>query len=177
MLTEGQPIWIPAQSRVLHGMYIPHESHFTQFPNAQRIIWIRDPLERLISLLNYWLRENASHDSQWMYFRKNHLSTSPPFEEMLQLMLTDKHLAPTLSVYKHIISTVGTDFFTFIGQTETYEQDLIVLESILDRPLRQAWLNQSPNTKDLAQKDEFREYLSEEYRAFNMLKHAAARRK
>lgn len=168
-LTNGDPVWIPRSARVLHGMFRPHRAHATQFPEAKKVIWLRDPLDRIISLLQYWLREGDEHDRQWGYFKSNYPVREAGFEELLNALLTDDTLFNVRNEYSRIVDLVTPEHFDFVGTVENFSEDLTNLGVIMDRVFREQRLN-TAGLHPLTSKNEFKPLLANEYEAYDRLR-------
>lgn len=129
-LNEGQPIWIPDRIRVIHGHFTPHVEHKRLFPNAKRIVWIRDPLERSASLMKFVLRTDLRRAS-FKDFKSQYSGQNIDHNDLLEIFLTDERFHKENNIYKHYLNGLSSSDFAFIGRTESYDDDLKQLEILM----------------------------------------------
>lgn len=142
-LNAGRPVWVPSTVKVIHGHFRPHINHNRQFPNARRIVWIRDPLERNISALNYWLRTQMHSESLELFKDANR---DKSFEELFSIMMDDVHLLERTRKYAHFFGKFSKTDFAFVGHVETYNEDLKRLEDLMDVKLAKYTKNVKPDS-------------------------------
>ena len=139
-LNKGEKLWTPATAVVIHGHFCPHKEHIRQFPNAQRIIWIRDPLDRAISLMRYILRTPGLKNPAFHKFRKQ-FSREPQIDKLIENFLTNPELFPSTRIYERYLTGFSKTDFAFIGRTEHFEADLRSLSDIMKVELRPSHVN------------------------------------
>lgn len=148
-LSNGKPIWIPGEINIIHGHFRPHGNHKTQFPEARRIIWIRDPVERNISVLNHWLRKNMKTNKAIQSLRDSYANKKKSFAELFALMMDDKNLLRTTRIYETYLKDFCKEDFAFIGHVNTYKEDLMRLEKLMGVKLLEFDKNVKPTTLGL----------------------------
>jgi len=146
-LSLGKPVWVARTAKVLHGHFSPHENHVEQFPNARRIIWIRDPVERNISLLGHILNHTLIQ-SRFVSFKTKYTLSEHSFEELFSIMMTDKSLYSATRIYDLYLQGVRKSNFAFVGQVNRYKEDLIRLEEIMGIKLTQHFENVNSTNND-----------------------------
>jgi Sulfotransferase family len=145
-LTTGQSIWVRKSTKVIHGHFRPHKNQLLQFPNAKRIIWIRDPVERNISYLQHLLRTEHNNIWQANYIRANYNPEGRDFEELLSRMIDDPELYQSTRIYESFFqSEFQKSDFAFIGWVNQYTKDLARLEKIMGTRLPEFRIGVKPD--------------------------------
>lgn len=123
---DNQPGYpeIGAKVRVIHG-HFPTIKYEGKYPGAKRIIWLRNPVERLISQYFYWkglpLGNNPFNDPHHKLVIEQNLSIVE-FAEMPEM----RNL-----MYKATSEKPITNFY-FIGIKEYFDEDLKKLKEKLN---------------------------------------------
>lgn len=169
-LSRGEPIWLPASTKVIHGHFRPHALHRQLFPNGKRITWVRDPIKRAWSLLNHTL-DVQNNDNVYQFIKTNFLDQGiTDREELFRAMIKHKKSAKFLNIYTRDYKSFNKKFFFFVGSTEHYDEDLDRLAELMQRPLPRQQLNSSQNKQPAPElSDKERAYFSEEYRIYDRL--------
>ncbi|MCL2932549.1 MAG: sulfotransferase family protein [Trichodesmium sp. MAG_R03] len=146
---DNQPGYpeVGTKARVIHG-HFPTIKYEGKYPSAKRIIWLRNPVERLISQYFYWkglpLGENPFNDPHHTLVVEQNLSILE-FAEMPEM----RNL-----MYKATSEKPITNFY-FIGIKEYFKEDLQRLKEKLnwpDFPVTSRQTNQYPNYQEKLQK-------------------------
>ncbi|TPV55143.1 hypothetical protein FJ444_17955 [Aestuariibacter sp. GS-14] len=131
-LSRGNSIWLPANVKAIHGHFRTHRNHQQFFPNAKRVVWIRDPIERAWLLLGRLLeiKENDQLYSRlkFRYIDKGITDKS----ELFRAWLLDSELNSPLFTYSQYFREVGIEKFDFVGSIHTMEEDLTRLSEMLN---------------------------------------------
>ena len=155
-LTKGSPYWVNNKSIVLHGHFRPHPNHVKQFPNAKRIIWVRDPIERCWSLLRHWLK--LKNGKRYEVFKQRHILTGNESPEALfNALVHDPDFADIRLMYQSFMQNVRADHFHFVGRAELFDSELERLREVLGKTLisREANVNTMNKTMPFDPKDYF----------------------
>ena len=132
-LTNGEPIDIAPGIRVVHGHFRPHTHHGRQFPNAFRIIWVRDPIERCWSLLRQWMRYR--HGAAYERFAARHLHDDADLATLFDRLVRDPDFAGVVNIYATYLAACDPDELDFVGRTEQLSTEMGRLGALLGRPL------------------------------------------
>lgn len=140
-LSEGTPIWVPAKTIFLHGHFRPHPSHSDFYPNAERLVWVRDPIERIWSLIGHLLSEGSSHP-QHQILQNLYLSKGVTNKEDIVYDLIANCRAEALThIYKRFFSKVPIQDFAFVGSVHRYDKSIQELSNLLDMDLGKEFRN------------------------------------
>lgn len=141
-LTRGKPLWVPNKSMVLHGHFEPNPNHVTQYPNAKRIIWVRDPIERAWSYLRHWLK--TEDDPLYERFKAKHIAGNDyNAVELFDRLVTDDDFKNIRRFYQIFLRKVTLGHFDFIAKMEDFETELPRLSNILSKPLHARFENKN----------------------------------
>ena len=167
-LSAGKAVWVPPWTKVIHGHFSPHQNHNRQFPSAQRIVWIRDPVSRVVSLLNF-IDGRTMRSEHFEDFKRSFPRNQVPFEERLDQFLKTTELEGQTRIYKQYLYSFGKEDFAFVGRTEHYEEDILKLHDLMGVELPALHVNaaskRSPSAIDRAY---FQNVLSEEYEIISL---------
>ncbi len=108
--------------QAIHG-HFKVQKYEGYFPEAKRIIWIREPIKRLIS--NYW--------HQVTYFQKRRIVASEIELEKEKFLNYVKRPRVRNFMSRHFRKKKLEDFW-FVGITEFFEEDLAEIQTILGWP-------------------------------------------
>ena len=109
------PIWVPKNTKAIHGHFQPHQGLKKQFPNAKWVIWFRPPEERIISHYNYW-KANPQQGKLYEHF-KNEIHTFKDF-------VTSKTLKSQVCLYETYLRKSHLTDFDFIGDLNDFEKEM-----------------------------------------------------
>lgn len=109
----------PKKIQAIHG-HFKVQKYEDRFPEAKRIIWIRDPLKRLIS--NYWHLVT--------YFQKTKIIVNEMELEKQKLLNYAKKPRIRNFMSRHFKKRKLKDFW-FVGITEFFEEDLTEIQTLL----------------------------------------------
>ena len=152
-LIREEPVWVSSEKKVLHGHFPARPFQLKQFPNAKRIIWIRDPIERAWSSLRHWL-SNKSGDKFKEFKAKYMDGREFTMAELFDNLVRDPYFHDVVGVYKIAFKAVKPNEFHFIGHTENYDKDILRLSDLLGRKLNSANENKTKIPQDLPFKHE-----------------------
>jgi len=134
-LRRGKLPLIRLGTKAIHG-HIPAATAWAEkYPNAKRICWIRDPLDRLFSLYNFWQQNPSVKGKIKHQFDKE----KPSFEAFI----CSKDYEKPVMAYQRYLGSVPPSFFHFIGQMEHYTEDLKRFEQVFNIPTREVQQNQT----------------------------------
>ena len=135
-LASGQPVWVPKGTRLIHGHFRPHKNHKSQFPNAGRLVWIRDPIERNISLLSHLLEEEMLQ-TRFIDFKLKYTRNKYSINDLFSLMIEDESLYSATRIYESYLKGFRKSDFAFVGKVSQYKEELKRLEGIMKIPLQE----------------------------------------
>ncbi|MBT3136468.1 hypothetical protein KL866_15440 [Alteromonas sp. ALT199] len=123
-MSKGEEIWLPSKAKVLHGHFKPHINHIKTFPNAIRAVWVRDPLERLWSLVGHLLALKERHPHYILLKSKLPESSLKSHETIVKELVLNNTIDAFTNTYSRFFSSVSIDEFGFVGSKHKYEEDL-----------------------------------------------------
>ncbi len=149
--SAGQAAALPPETRVIHG-HFNGAKYDRAFPDARKIVWLRDPVSRLVSHYHYW-------------------RDLPPSPHSLHRRLLDEHLSlvefARLEPMRNILANVflrdcRLEDFAFVGIQEHFATDLPTLGTLLgwaadltvgqeNRNPRAEYRSAAPSTADHAE--------------------------
>ncbi|WP_194945001.1 sulfotransferase family 2 domain-containing protein [Shewanella sp. TC10] len=171
-LNKGNCVWCPPSAKLLHGHFKYHPNQDVIYPNARKMIWLREPSERAWSLFNHWL--NVKNSVQFEIIRDEFLCD--------KRFAADKHL-----LFNHLIQEtrfekqfgcnsfytngLSHDNYDFIGRTEHYAEDINKLAERLKMQLPNLTLNRAAGVSSLCNKNRelFKVLFKNEYSTYNEL--------
>lgn len=162
-LTNGKPIYVPKKAKIVYGHFRPHKKHIHQFPNAKRIIWLRDPLDTAWSLLRHWLK--YPEGDRCLYFLKAYVKgKSHTMEELLEFLLNDPYLHQPSRIFTSYLQGFSKEEFAFVGHIDKFEADLTRLQELLGVNLKKFQENVNKENKEFPfDRSKFEALLHTEY--------------
>ncbi len=152
-LIREEPIWVSSNKKVLHGHFPARPFQLKQFPNAKRIIWIRDPVDRAWSNLRHWMANESGE--KYLEFKTKYIDGYDfSMAELFDKLVHDRFFHDIVGVYKIAFKAVKPNDFDFIGRTEKYDEDIARLGELLGKPLITANENKSKIAQELPFKRE-----------------------
>lgn len=167
-INKDEPIKLPKEVLVLGGHFHAKEVHTRQFPNAKRIVWLREPLSRAFSEMNHILR----HKVQPGYGIINNLVPSwsdMNGRELFETLLKDPKTCSIFKVYARFLGNVEPDFFDFIGCVENLDVDLKRCSTIIGKRFEAQELNIGSKAKKIDFSG-LEHYLEEDIKIYNKFK-------
>ncbi len=163
LLSDGNPVEIPSNIKIIHGHFKPHFQHNTQFPNAKKIIWVRDPIERLWSLLRHWTTYKKGRN--FTRFEKKHMASGKNnLVQLFDLLVNDEDFYALVNVYRTQFEFVNPKDFTFVGKAEDFNNELKKLGEIMGQPLNPFMENRNAENKTLPfKKSDYKMAFEKEY--------------
>jgi len=133
MLTQDR-----ANIKVIHG-HFPGNKYEGKYPAAKKIIWLRNPIERLISHYFFWkswqtLTSSETECAASLDFPyKKEKSSGKKDEKLTIIQFAEKPEMQNLLAINFIKNQKLTDFY-FIGIQERFEEDIAQLRHLLNWP-------------------------------------------
>lgn len=134
VILDYKPKWhnvlnTPPEARVIHG-HFSADKYSGYFSDAKRIIWLRHPILRAISLYYYWksrpLHIKEKHPDVYKILFTDNLSCLEFIEERKKASKID-------NLEKRIKGLRITDFY-FVGIQEFFLEDLMEIKAMLSWP-------------------------------------------
>jgi len=121
MLTKPKP-----GIKVIHG-HFPGNKYDSKFPEYRKIIWLRDPIKRLISLYFFW--------KTWQILVESDAENLPPVKEssLTFVEFAERREMANQIKSKFVQEQKLTDFY-FVGIQEFFSEDLHELKVMLNWP-------------------------------------------
>ena len=147
-LSRAEPLWIAPHKRLIHGHFKVREEHAKQFPNAKRIIWVRDPIERLWSNLRHWVTYGGGAKRD--VFKERYMDGKDwELPELFNCLVSDPYFDGIVNVYQQAFNFVKPKDFYFIGRSEDYDSEILRLADLMGKPLKPATKNINRIDKEL----------------------------
>ncbi len=121
MLTNPKP-----EVKVIHGHFSGNK-YDSKFPEFRKIIWLRDPIKRLISLYFFW--------KSWQILVESDAENLAPVREssLTFIEFAEKPEMQNIIKSKYVQEQKLTDFY-FVGIQEFFREDLHELKVMLNWP-------------------------------------------
>lgn len=164
-MTAGKPIWVPYKSLVLHGHFRPHPNHIMTFPNSKKIVWVRDPIERLWSHVGHLMDIGSPHP-QYELLKSRYIENGVTEREEMVRDLIVNHSEPSLSnIYSRFFAKVLITDFDFVGSVHDYEGSMQRLAKLTGVSLPHQYTNvrSSAGVTIPSAITDLKEHMSEEY--------------
>lgn len=145
-LSQGTPIWAPAKTVFLHGHFRPHASHSDFYPKARRLVWVRDPIERIWSLIGHLLSEGKSHPHHKIIeelYLSNGVTTK---DEIVYDLIANNRSKALTHVYQRFFSQIPISDFAFVGSVHRYDESIKELSQLLKIDLGKEFRNVRNNS-------------------------------
>ena len=140
-MSKGDEIWLPAKAQVLHGHFKPHLNHTKTFPNAIRAVWVRDPLERLWSLVGHLLALKERHPHYILLKSKLSEVSLRSQETIVKELVINNTIGAFTNTYSRFFNAVPIDEFGFVGSKHKYEDGLEQLSDLTKLKLKTLQVN------------------------------------
>lgn len=140
-MSKGEEIWLPSKAKVLHGHFKPHVNHPEMFPNAIRAVWVRDPLERLWSLVGHLLALKDKHPHYILLKTKLPESSLKSQETIVRELVLNNTIKAFTNTYSRFFNSVPINEFGFVGSKHKYEEGLEQLSDLLKLQLKTLQVN------------------------------------
>lgn len=140
-MSKGDEIWLPSKARVLHGHFKPHANHTQTFPNAIKAVWVRDPLERIWSLVGHLLALKEKHPHYILLKEKLPESSLKSQESIVKELLLNNTIEAFTNTYSRFFNSVSIDEFGFVGSKHKYEEHLQQLSDLTGIQLKTLQVN------------------------------------
>ena len=163
-LNKGRNIWLPAEAKVIHGHFRTHKNQQQYFPNAKRLVWLRDPIERAWSLLGRLL-DIKEKDQLYNKLKARYIDKGITEKaDLFRAWITDDELNYPLFAYTHYFRQIGIEHFDFVGSMHSMKEDLVRLSNVLDIELTVEHKNVRTGATDLPiEVRQLESYLAKEY--------------
>lgn len=164
-LTMGQPIRLPSHCQLVHGHFRPRSVHLKMFPNAKSIVWLRDPIERIYSLVRHLVQEKGENPQYLvlrdMYLNKGNIS----LDDMIFDIITNNTLPTHTNFYTNFFKNINVSDFDFVGSVHRYDKDIKELGLLMNCELDCQYINVRSQNNHINQStyDELKECLKHEY--------------
>ncbi|GAB4304943.1 MAG: hypothetical protein Fur0025_46910 [Oscillatoriaceae cyanobacterium] len=117
---------IKSEHKVIHG-HFPAVKYMSQYPNAKIIVWLRNPINYLISWYYFWLTFSTDEPNS-SEFHKYVVNNQIGFEEFIGFPKAQNVIS------RHYFKGINVEKFQFIGIQEFFREDLRELQQLLNWP-------------------------------------------
>lgn len=142
-MSNGLPVWCSSDTRIIHGHFRVNSNHSIIYPNAKKIVWLRNPVNRAWSMVNHWLRYGNFPASAGRLTAKNP-ELLEDTEQLFIALLAIPELRNQFETYQHFIGGYSPCEFGFIGNSDNFSSELVRLGQLLGRPMIEQRLNSAP---------------------------------
>lgn len=97
--------------KIIHGHFTSEKYEY--IPNGQFIVWLRDPVQRILSHYYYWKNYPSPLNSTYNFMKNNNLS-----------VLEFAKLDPIRNLQKKFLSKKNLNDFAFVGITENFAKSI-----------------------------------------------------
>jgi hypothetical protein len=147
-LLLGKPVWVPKQAEVMHGHFRPHPKHSEIYPNAKRIIWVRDPINWCWSTFQHYLWQK--NGKVYAYINEAYLSKKEwDRNELFIELLNDPEFDRVRLYFSKYNKHIEPGFFDFVGKSEDFKTELGRLGELLNKEFIVQEANKNPNSVGL----------------------------
>jgi ubiquinone/menaquinone biosynthesis C-methylase UbiE len=115
-----------SKTKVIHG-HFPAIKYQKAYPNAKIIVWLRNPINRLISWYYFWLTFPTNEPTSGK-FHKYVVNNQIGFEEFIDLQDAQNDIS------RCYFQGINLENFQFIGIQEFFREDLWELQQLLNWP-------------------------------------------
>ena len=135
-LGQGIPIQVTGGASIVHGHFRPHPQHCEFFPKAHRMVWVRDPIQRIWSLVGHLL------DLQWKhphYETLHKLYISKGIEnqqDIVERIIKDGSIPYMVNTYTRYFSAVDIRDFSFVGSMHNFATSIELLNKEFNLSLK-----------------------------------------
>ncbi|USI28222.1 sulfotransferase family 2 domain-containing protein [Alteromonas macleodii] len=162
-LSKGHSVWVPKKTLILHGHFKPHDNHSKMFPNALKITWVRDPIERVFSLVRHLMMVGEVHPHFQMIKKIYPDCSMNDIEKVVSDMVTNNTLPLFTNTYTHFFSNTSIESLDFVGSVHNYNDDLKRLSELSNYSLTPSLKNVRGKPVNEKFKRGLRTYLRHEY--------------
>lgn len=117
---------ITSKTKVIHG-HFPAIKYQNAYPNAKIIVWLRNPINRLISWYYFWLTFPTNKPTSGK-FHKYVVNNQIGFEEFINCQETQNRIS------RYYCQGINLENFQFIGIQEFFREDFCELQQLLNWP-------------------------------------------
>ncbi|WP_246604464.1 hypothetical protein [Alteromonas lipotrueae] len=164
-MSEGRDIWVPSKAKVLHGHFKPDQNHKYLFPLAKRAVWVRDPIERLWSLVGHLIALKERHPHFSLLKTSLPKSSFNSQEDIVKALILEDKIKAFTHAYANFFKSVPIEKFEFVGSKHNYIDDLTKLSEMLGINFKKFEVNRrTPRSQKLpASLKQLEPYLKHEY--------------
>ncbi|WP_394128920.1 hypothetical protein [Shewanella maritima] len=166
-MSKGFPVWCSSNIRMIHGHFKVHPNHNLIYPNAKKIIWLRQPAERAWSMVNHWVRMGNFPEPALKLIKEKPCLVED-IEKLFMTLLIEPRLNASFAIYDSYLKHANPSDFYFIGNSDIFSDDLKRLSSMLGNEVIEPKVNQArggTSITELANK-KFNEYFPNEFLVF-----------
>jgi hypothetical protein len=143
---QGESIIVPQGTRVIHGHFKPHPRHSTTFPKAYSMVWVRDPIQRIWSLVGHLLDMKWKHPH---YAKLHDLYVSKGIENqasIVERIIKEGSIPYMVNAYTRYFSVVDIQHFSFVGTVHNFSGSINTLHKDFDLSLKPMHKNSRTKT-------------------------------
>lgn len=144
-MSAGKAVWLPAKAKILHGHFKPHSNHEHMFPFAIKSVWVRDPLERLWSLVGHLMSLGIQHPQYHLLKSALPKTNFKSQTSVVHDLVTEDAVMVFTHAYSNFFRNVPISDFAFVGSKHHYEKGLSKLSALLNLDLEIKQVNRRNN--------------------------------
>lgn len=131
----------------MHGHFHPQQVVGLSDRPMQFVVWVRNPVDRLISNYYYFQRHNVGLRSRWARMR-GHWGALREQAYSEKWTLERFCLGPELrNRYTWLFSSFPVERFAFVGVTEHFSEDLQAMGRVIGKQLKEHCVNVRPRAR------------------------------
>lgn len=123
----GKKISLPIGTKIIHGHFHAHPEQLINYPNAKRIVWIRDPVERAWSMLGHLLDVQKNKAEYKIITKEFGTQIEEKKIEVFEFFLTHPQLKKMNQPYQNHFAKVCISEFDFVGRVSEFNNDIKIL--------------------------------------------------
>lgn len=145
---NGLPL--PASVNLVHGHFLAKQEQLKLFPNAKRVTWVCDPLDRVWRLFRHILTNQHPPKSFDLLKKKYIDSGINSDEELFYCFVKEPEFKNQVFAFNYYFKEASLSEFDFVGDIKHFEKEFKVLSALLtgyvQEPANDNFLELAPDT-------------------------------
>ncbi|WP_420934007.1 hypothetical protein ACOJR9_16595 [Alteromonas sp. A081] len=133
---KGNAIPIRISASVVHGHFKPHPKHSELFPNAHSMVWVRDPIQRIWSLVGHLLDLQWKHPHYEMLHNLYVIKGIESQHDIVERIIKDSSIPYMVNAYSRFFSAVDIRDFSFVGSMHSFATSIELLNKEFNLSLK-----------------------------------------
>lgn len=124
MLGQGKVIHIPSRTRIIHGHFKPHPQHSVIYPNATSMVWVRDPVERIWSLVGHLLDLKSKHPHYETLYNLYISKGIDSQADIVERIIKEESIPYMVNAYTRFFSSLDIHKISFVGSVHNFSSSV-----------------------------------------------------